>query len=270
MATAHKKEGEILQRISQESRTLRKKAYKDYQAEVGAAFTNQLEQGDKKAEIIARAQAIEVCAIMEDLNGGAAVPRSGKGGSYGPDVTNTCYGKGEVKGDTRARPYREPGQSASSGAVLRPNVETRSAEITVTNRRTTEGAMCLIAGEFIRKTEEAYVRGGVITDQRGGLIRADVTKAIGVKAWFRGSPVGREGYRYFDGRDQEEVLILKQMGLDDLVDCQLRDNETKRLQLSNNFRMSIEDYYVLERQAMRSEVVNPRILESRGSYPWFM
>lgn len=104
MPTAHKREGEVLQRISQETRTLRKKTFQGYQAEVGTAFTHQLQQSDKKAELVARAQAIEVCAVMADLQGGVSKPAGGKGGGYGPDVTNTRYGKGEGKGDGRAQP----------------------------------------------------------------------------------------------------------------------------------------------------------------------
>jgi len=260
MLTAHKREGEVLQRISQETCTLRKKAFKDYQAEVGTALTMQLEQSEKKAVLIARAQAIEVYSVMSDLQLGR--PTGGKGGRYGPDVTNSRYGKGDSKGDGRAQPYRDPGQSAASTAVLRTNQASRDAEVT--------GVRCLIAGEFIRKTDDAYIRGGVIDEQRGGLVRADVTKPVSVQEWFRGSPIGKERHRYFDGRNQEEVLITKQMAIDDLIDNQLPDSAAKREQFRVNFRMSVEEYYTQERQSLRSEVVNPSTLEARGTYPWYM
>jgi len=73
---------------------------------------------EQRAESIGCAQVLEVYAIMAHLN---QVPPMGEGGSYGPDVTNTNYGKG------RPEPYREPNRAAGAGAVLRSAEVTRQA-----------------------------------------------------------------------------------------------------------------------------------------------
>jgi len=255
-------------RMSQESCTLRKKAFQEYHAEVGTVLTYQVEQSDKKAELVARAQALEVCAIMTDLQVGTPGTSTGKGGGYGPDFTNTRYGKG----DGRAEPYREPGQAAASGAVLRPNRDRqgRSDRIEIRAPAPTIGVTCFIAGRTLVKTDDAYIRGGVIDDNRGGRIRAAVTKQIDAGLWYRGSPIAQEGHRYFDGKNQEERLIMKQVAIDHLIDDQMQVSEEKRAQFRQHFRMSVEDSYTQERQALRVEVVHPAIIKKNGTYPWFM
>lgn len=176
----------------------------------------------------------------------------------GPDVAGTRYGKGAAP---RSQPYREPGRAASSGAVLRENVPNR--------RNPVNSVTCLIDGEFRQQTEEVFIQGGVVYSQ-GAWHRADVTSPLSIQPWFKGSSIGKDGHRYYDGADAMEVSVQKQMAMDQLIDNQLNDPVAKREHLKTMFRMSIEDYYAAERDMLRNEIVNPALLDPNGPYPWFM
>jgi len=257
MTAAYKKESELMQRLSQETRDLRKKAFREYQTEMANEFKAQLEVNEQKMEVLARAQALEVYSVMEELKKGGT--QAVTGDSYGPDVTGTRYGKGAVP---RSQPYREPGRPAASGAVLRENVTTRRAPDRA-------AVTCLIEGEFQDRTEEVFIQGGVVYRQ-GSWHRADITTQLSIHPWFKGSPIGREGHRYYDGADATEISGQKQMGMDQLIENQLNDPVDKREHLKAIFRMPIEDYYAAERDQLRNEIVNPAILDPYGPYPWFM